>query len=85
MGTVTVDWAVSGSNLDSVKSEMFLVVDGEQDELIDSVTSSVSGSDASGTHDLRNRGGHGQTYKITLTVTGTDNNTATENRSITLN
>jgi subtilisin len=61
---VRVDWAVSGSNLSSVKSEMYL-----NGNLIDSVSSSVSGSVASGSHELRNRGGSGQTYTIILTVT----------------
>ncbi len=74
---VTVDWAVSGSNLASVKSEMSL--DGE---LVDSETTSVSGSDAAGTHELRNRGGHGKTYEITLTVTDADGTEVSETELI---
>lgn len=64
---VTVGWEVSGNNLATVRSEMFL-----GGELIDSATSSVSGSRASGSHELRNRGGSGQTYTIILTVTDAD-------------
>jgi subtilisin len=61
---VSVDWTVSGSNIKTVKSEMFL-----NGIPVDSATSSVSGSSASGSHELRNRGGSGQTYSVILTVT----------------
>ena len=75
---VSVEWAVSGTNLASVKTEMKF--DGK---LVDSRTSSVSGSSASGTHELRSRGGHGKTYDITLTVTDV-NGTIQEIKSISL-
>jgi subtilisin len=76
---VTVDWAVSGSNLETVKSELSL-----NGNLIDSVTSSVSGSGASGSHELRNRGGSGETYEIKLTVTDTAGNFAVKSDTIRL-
>ena len=74
---VTVNWAVSGSNLFSVKSEMI-----RNGSVVDSQTSSVSGSNASGTHELRHRGGTG-TYSITLTVTD-ENETISDTKSIDL-
>jgi subtilisin len=74
---VRVDWAVSGSNLATVKSELSL-----NGNLIDSVTSSVSGSVASGSHELRNRGGSGATYRIILTVTDTAGNSVSDFQDI---
>ena len=76
---VTVDWAVSGSNLATVKSELSL-----NGNLIDSVTSSVSGSGASGSHELRNRGGSGATYTIKLTVTDADRKSESGSKDIVL-
>lgn len=78
---VTVEWAVSSNKigLSNVKTEMIL--DGK---VVDSKTSSVSGSEASGTHELRIRGGHGKTYDITLTVTDIDGNWTSDTKPITL-
>ncbi len=76
---VTVNWAVSGENLSSVQSE--LILDGN---VIDSQTSSVSGSGASGEHSLRNRNGHGNTYQVKLTVTDTGGNSVSETKEIDL-
>lgn len=76
---VGVEWTVSGTNLASVKTEMKL---GET--IIDSQTSSISGSSASGTHDLRNRNGHGKTYDIILTVTDTDGKSLSKTQDISL-
>ena len=75
---VRVDWAVSDDdgNLDTVTSELG---DG-----LDSQTSDVSGSSASGEHDLRERDGHGKTYDVTLTVTDTDGNSTSETKHIDL-
>ncbi|AUX08068.1 subtilisin [Halalkaliarchaeum desulfuricum] len=74
---VEVDWAVSDDdgNLDEVTS---VLKDG-----IDSETSSVSGDAASGTHELRERDGHGEA-EVTLTVTDTDGNETSDTKSITL-
>lgn len=76
---VTVTWAVSGENLSSVQSE--LILDGN---VVDSQTSSVSGSGAQGEHSLRNRDGHGNTYQVTLTVTDADGNSISETKDIVL-
>ncbi len=76
---VTVNWAVSGENLSSVQSE--LILDGN---VIDSQTSSVSGSGASGEHSLRNRNGHGNTYQVKLTVTDAGGNSVSETKEIDL-
>ncbi len=76
---VTVDWAVSGSNLSTVQSEMIL--DGN---VVDRQTSSVSGNQAGGTHELRHRGGTGNTYSIVLTVTDAGGTTVSETREIPL-
>ncbi len=72
----TVDWVVSGNNLSIVKSEMLL--DGR---VVDSVTSSVSGSAASGSHELRHRAGSGE-YTIRLTVTDQNDNYLTEIKAL---
>jgi subtilisin len=77
-GRVTVDWAVSGSNLSTVKSEMKL-----NGNVVDQQTSSVSGNQAGGTHELRHRGGAG-TYDIVLTVTDANGKTVSETKQITL-
>lgn len=64
---VSVKWSVSDSDgkLSTVKTEMRINADSE---LIDSKTSSISGFEADGTHELNIRNGHGKTYQITLTV-----------------
>lgn len=79
---VTVDWTVShsGGKLATVETVMWL-----DNREIFSQTSSVSGSEASGTHELRNHNGHGQTYVITLTVTDTDGKTISEAKEIYVN
>ena len=74
---VAVEWVVSGSNLATVKSELFL---GER--LVDSQISSVSGGQASGMHELRNRKGSDDNYTVTLTVSDADGNTATDTKSV---
>ncbi len=77
---VTVEWTVSSVlGLATVKTEMIL--DGK---VIDSKTSTVSGDTASGTHELRNRGGHGETYEIILTVSDTEGNTTSQTKLIDL-
>lgn len=69
----TVDWAVSGNELQRLTIEMLL--DGTTVDLIEP---HVSGLTASGTNELRHRRGAG-TYTIRLTVTdSTDTITATE-------
>ena len=74
---VEVDWAVSDDdgNLEEVRS---VLNDG-----VDSETSNISGSSASGTHELRERDGHGEA-EVTLTVTDTDGNEASDTETITL-
>ncbi len=76
---VNVDWLVSGSNLSTVKSEMIL-----NGNVVDQQTSSVSGNQAGGTHELRHRGGTGNTYDIKLSLTDADGITVSETREITL-
>jgi len=76
-GRVEVDWAVSDDNGDLVEVTSVL------NDGVDSETSSVSGSSASGTHELRDRGGHGEA-EVTLTVTDDDGNETSETRTITL-
>ena len=78
---VRVDWAVSDDdgNLDTVES--VLELDGDEK---DSEKSSVSGSDAEGEHDLRERDGHDETYDVTLTVTDTDGNKTSQTQQIDL-
>ncbi len=76
---VRVEWVVSheGGQLDSV--ETALILDGN---VIDSETSSVSGEQASGEHELRERDGHGETYEVKLTITDSAGNSTTEMREI---
>ncbi len=78
---VNVDWEVSDPDgaLDTVVSELSLGGD-----VLDSSSSSVSGSSASGDHSLRERQGHGETYEVTLTVTDTAGNSTSETQSIDL-
>jgi subtilisin len=61
-----------------VKSEMKL-----NGNVVDQQTSSVSGNQAGGTHELRHRGGAG-TYDIVLTVTDANGKTVSETKQITL-
>lgn len=73
-------WAVSDDgNLDTVESVMEL--DGDEK---DSETSDVSGSEAEGEHELRERDGYDETYDVTLTVTDTDDNETSDTKTITL-
>ena len=74
---VEVDWAVSDDdgNLDEVTTEVT--------DWNDTITSNVSGSSASGTHEHRDRGGHDE-VDVTLTVTDTDGNETSDTKSITL-
>lgn len=78
---VRVDWAVSGVDLDTVTSA--LGIDGGS-AVIDSATSDVSGSDASGAHDLRNREGPGETHEVTLTGTDAAGNSSSATDTISL-
>lgn len=77
---VEIDWAVSDADgdLSDVTSEATF---GNGDTV--SQTSSVSGSSASGTHELRERDGHGDT-NVTLTVTGGEGNSTSKEKTITL-
>ena len=74
---VEVDWTVSDDddNLAEVTSDL--------NDGVDSETSSVSGDSASGTHELRERGGHGEA-EVTLSVTDEDGNETSETDSIDL-
>jgi len=77
---VTVEWSVSSNiGLASVKSEMLL-----EGSVLDSKTSSISGTQASGNHELRNRGGQGQTYSIIFTVIDNAGETASKTKEIDL-
>ncbi len=72
-GTVTeagTEDGIEGADLKSVKSELFL--DGD---LKDSETTSVSGIEAEGEHNLRNRERAPKKYEVTLTVKDRDGNT----------
>lgn len=60
---VSVDWAVSGTNLASVKTEMII-----DEKLVDTQTSNISGSTATGVHELRVKNKKGEIY-VKLTVT----------------
>jgi subtilisin len=77
---VEVDWAVSDADGDlaSVTSEAAFA-DGDTD----SEFSSVSGSSASGTHELRDRDGHGDA-DVTMTVTDNAGNTTSDTKTINL-
>ena len=72
---VTVDWEVSGEDLETVTLEI-------SGPGTDDVTFNVSGHSASGTHEFSFRRGWG-TYSVILTVTD-KNGTAEETKSITL-
>lgn len=74
---VEVDWAVADDDSDLETVESVLELDGEQK---DSQTSSISGSEANGEDELRNRDGHGETYDVTLTVTDIDGNSTSETK-----
>ncbi len=76
-----VEWTVSdeAGNLDQVETVMAL--DGQ---VLDTETTSVSGSMVSGEHEHRERDGQGETYDITITVTDTDGNSTSETQSIEL-
>lgn len=67
---VSVEWEVSGYNLASVKTEMRFE---EEEKVLDSKITYLESDEVSGTHDLRNRGGRGETYEITLIVTDNNN------------
>ena len=73
---VEVDWAVSG---DAELEEVTTTLNGG----VDSESSSVDGTTASGTHELRERGGHGEVV-VTLTVTDTAGNETSEEDTIVL-
>ncbi len=70
-----VRWEVSGSDLESVTSEL---LDGNGN-VLDSATSSVSGSTASGEHELRTR--DNGPSSVLLTVTDVSSNSVSEERS----
>ncbi len=76
---VTVEWVVSGSNLATVKTEMIL-----NGSVVDSKTSSVSGSSASGMHELRHRRSGSNNYKVILTVVDTSGKEISEEKEINL-
>lgn len=73
---VVVTWAVSDDdgNLDAVTTAF--------DDGADVETADISGSTASGKHDLRKRRGHKETVAVTLTVTDTDGNKRSETKQI---
>ena len=73
----TVDWTVSGTGLSTVTTEMWLGT-----ELVDSVRSSATGSEATGTHEVRDRGNG--TYTIVLTVSGDGVTSVSEEQTIDL-
>lgn len=84
---VEVEWEVSDGdgNLSQVISKMWLLDGaGNRVEIVDSESSVVSGSEASGTHELRSRGGHGESYSIELIVTDTEGNEISDTQSIDL-
>ncbi|MFO7772900.1 MAG: hypothetical protein R6V59_03005 [Dehalococcoidia bacterium] len=78
---VNVDWAVSDEDGNLATVEIVMVLDGA---IVDSASFSVAGYEASGSCHLRQRGGHGNNYEITLIVTDTEGNTASQTRSICL-
>lgn len=77
---VEIDWSVSDQdgNLSQVTSEATFANGGTDTE-----TSSVSGDSASGTHELRERDGHGD-VDVTLTVRDGTGNTTSETKTVTL-
>jgi len=78
---VIVEWAVSDEDGDLASVQIVIKADGS---VVDSAFFSVSGQEASGRYQWRNRGGHGQTYEVTLTVTDSMGNTTTQTQSINL-
>jgi subtilisin len=77
---VEVDWTVfdADGDLSEVSSEAVFATGGT-----DSETSSISGGSASGTHELRERNGHGDA-DVTLTVTDGAGNQTSKTKTITL-
>lgn len=80
---VNVEWSVSDGDgeLDRVESTLRLADD---DEVLDSDSSSVSGESASGDHSLRVRDGHDATYDVTVRVIDENGNSSAKTASITL-
>ncbi|WP_436923363.1 S8 family serine peptidase [Halosimplex amylolyticum] len=77
---ITADWAVSDADgdLDSVVVEVF----DPSGAVVDSATSNVSGSSASGSDSFKIKQGGGTTYDVTLTVTDAAGNSTSETQSV---
>jgi uncharacterized repeat protein (TIGR01451 family) len=78
-GRLTVDWAVSDEDGDLASVQILIKTDGS---LIQSAVFSVSGYEASGRYQFRERGGRGKPYEITLIVTDALGNTTTGVESV---
>lgn len=76
---VTVDWAVSDEDGDLASVEVVMVLDGT---IVDSVTTAITGYDASGSCELRCHGGQGGTYEIVLSVTDAAGNTTSQTQTM---
>ncbi|MFC7081445.1 S8 family peptidase [Halorussus caseinilyticus] len=73
-----VSWSVSDADGDLASVDLALT----QSTTVDSATTSVSGSSASGSDKLQEKKGSG-TYDVTLTVTDSKGNTATQTTTVT--
>lgn len=78
---ITADWSVSDAdgNLDTVEVDVF----DSSGRLVDSATTTVSGSSASGTDKFKIKHVDGQTFDVTLTVTDTKRDSSSETRTVT--
>jgi hypothetical protein len=79
---VTVNWAVADEDGDLATVQVVMSLDGT---VVDSASFPVSGYEASGSCELRQRSGQGSSYEITLTVTDARGNTASQSYSISVN
>ncbi|MGM0619820.1 MAG: PKD domain-containing protein [Bacteroidota bacterium] len=79
---VSVNWAVSddNGNLETVLTELY----DPSGKFVDSATTSVSGSSASGSNELGQKGGPTGDYKVVITVTDSNGLVATDENTINL-
>jgi len=77
---ITADWDISDT--DSDLESVSLVVLDSSDSIVDSATTSVSGSSASGTDEFKIKHVRNQTFDVTVTVTDTKNNSNSQTQTV---